>query len=205
MNKKIFAIVAVVIVVAAGATAVLALNKGGEGKFSPNGYPGSYLTVLGNADLDLDIDSDDASKIQELVDSGKSYSYKDYYMYDADYNGSISSSDVDLVKAIVSAQSSGDWSKVGTVHYVNVDKDVASYDMTKGNKVITLIAPPLDSVLAMGGKDLVVGFDNRITTGKYHSEYARTFDFSKMIDVGAATSRLRSRSPTRPRGTAGST
>ncbi|MCQ2079377.1 MAG: hypothetical protein MJZ38_04895 [archaeon] len=185
MNKKILAIAIVAIIIAASAAVVLTVNGKSNG-FKPSAYPDSHLTVLGNADLDERISDSDVTVIENFISSGKSFDVEKDYMMDANNDGKIDQADVDKVRAMISALSSKDWSAVGTVHYVNVDYEIASYDMTKSNKVITLIAPPLDSVLAMGGKDLVVGFDNRITTGKYHSEYARTFDFTpgKMYDVG---------------------
>ncbi len=194
MDNKLLIILAVAAVIAVGGGAYFLMTQGGSSSpYTPSEYPDTYLTVLGNAEADNVIDSKDVTKIQALVDSKESYDYKKYYMYDANYDGKIDSADVEMVQKIVTALGAADptssaaWTDVGTVHYVNVDKKIASYDMTKSNKVITLIAPPLDSVLAMGGKDLVVGFDNRITTGKYYSEYAKTFDYSKMYDVGSSS------------------
>lgn len=192
MDNKILAIiaVAVVAVVAAGAYFALSGDDDDDGvNLSLDAYPGTYLTVLGNADLDTEFSSADATAIQKFiddkVDESDSYKYENYYMYDANYDGKIDSDDVDKVNAILSALTSGDWSEVGEVHYVNVDYNVVSYDMTHNNKVITLIAPPLDTVLAMGGQDLIVGTDNRITTGKYHEEYKSTLNFSSLVDVGS--------------------
>ncbi len=187
MDRKIIAAVLVAALVVMGGAAALVLNSDSDDGFSydPTGYP-AYMAVLGNADLDNDFDADDVSKIRGFVDSPPAeYGYGDYYMYDADYDGDIDADDAAKVEAIVSAIDSGDWSGVGKVHYVNVDLEIAAYDMTKNNKVITLIAPPLDSVLAMGGQDLVVGTDSRITTGKYHAEYASTFNFDELYDVGS--------------------
>lgn len=181
MNTKLLAIGAVIIIVAAGASAYFLMNKKDD-KF-PNEYPGTYMTVLGNANEDLAIDDADVTAIEKVIADGN-IDYKKNYMCDANHDKSIDANDVEFVKKIIAAQVSDDWSAVGSVYYVNVDYDIVSYDMTKTNKVITLIAPPLDTVLAMGGKDLVVGFDNRITTGKYHAEYADTFNFSSMVDVG---------------------
>lgn len=184
INTKILIAVAVVAIAAVGAVVYMNMDGDEEDDFSISGYPDTYMTVLGNANGDLVIDADDAAVIQQLIDSDSDYKYSKYYMYDANFDKKIDGKDVEKVNAIVAAQESGDWSAVGNVYYVNVDYDIASYDMTKGDKVITLIAPPLDTVLAIGGRDLVVGTDNRITTGKYHPEYASVFDFDNLIDVG---------------------
>ncbi len=185
MERRLIVLGVVALIAVAAAVAVVSLNNHeGDGDFKPDGYP-ARLAVLGNADLDSDISSDDVEVIRKVVRDGYE-NYSDVYMCDANFDGKVDSSDVEMVEAMVRAQATGDWSGVGTVHYVNVDKRVASYDMTGSDKVITLIAPPLDSVLAMGGKDNIVGFDNRITTGKFHAEYATTFDFSQMYDVGTA-------------------
>ena len=189
MDKKTISIVGVVAIVAIVAVAAFVILNNNGGEEGIDGYPDTYLTVLGNADLDNDINSDDVKKIQKFIDDktaeSSGYKYKDYYMYDANNDKVIDEKDVAKVNAMIAAQSSGNWSAVKNVYYVNVDYKIASYDMTGNNKVITLIAPPLDTVLAMGGKDLVVGTDNRITTGKYHAEYATTLDFDNLIDVGS--------------------
>lgn len=193
MDGKIIAIIAVAVVAVVAGGAYVALGGDDDDDsgmdLNLNKYPETYLTVLGNANLSNEFSSADAAAIQKFIDDNvadsDSYKYKDYYMYDANYDGKIDSDDVDKVNAIVSALTSGDWSEVGDVHYVNVDYDVVSYDMAHNNKVITLIAPPLDTVLAMGGNGLVVGTDNRITTGKYREEYKTALDFSKIVDVGS--------------------
>ena len=181
-SRKLVAVVAVAIVLAASSFIVFAGQGDGSG-FSPSGYP-AHLAVLGNADHDDAITASDAEVIRKVVETGYD-NYSEVYMCDANNDGVVDREDAIMVDRMVAAQASGDWSKVGMIHYIDVDKRIASYDMTGSDKVITIIAPVLDTVLAMGGKDLVVGFDNRITTGKYHEEYASLFDFSKMIDVGS--------------------
>ena len=191
-------IIAVVAVAAIGGGAYYFFGQSSsDSAFAPNAYPDTYLTVLGNANLDNEISSADVTAIQNFIASGDSYAYKDYYMYDANFDGKIDQADVDKVTAMVAALGTADptlgsnWTDVGKVYYVNVDKIIASYDMTKTNKVITLIAPPLDSVLAMGGKDLVVGFDSRIeASGKYYPEYANTLDYSNPYLVGSCNDPL---------------
>jgi len=191
MEKKTIIIVAVVAVVVIAAAAFF-LTKGGNGGGDDDvidSYPDTYLTVLGNANLDLKIDSKDVNAISKFIENrtaeSSSYKYINYYMYDANYDGVIDQKDVDKVNAMIAAERSGNWTAVKNVYYVNVDYDVAAYDMTVSDKIITLIAPPLDTVLAMGGQDKVVGTDNRITTGKYHAEYAKTLNFDTLIDVGS--------------------
>ena len=189
MEKNMMIIIAVVAVVAVAGAAFFIMNGGSSDDDTIDSYPDTYMTVLGNANLDLAIDSKDVAVIQKFIDNktaeSSSYKYKDYYMLDANYDGKIDADDVTKVNAMIKAQSSGNWTAVKNVYYVNVDYDVASYDMTISDKVITLIAPPLDTILAMGGQDNVVGTDNRITTGKYHAEYATTLDFDTLIDVGS--------------------
>lgn len=187
MDKKIMIGVAVVAVIIVAAAAVVMLKKGGD-EFSIDEYPDTYLTVLGNAEPDLVIDSKDIKAIERFINNGTAdksgYKYKDYYMYDANFDKKIDQNDADIVAAMVRCQTTGDWTDCQYVYYVNVDKEVAKYDMTISEMVVTLIAPPLDTVLAIGGADLVVGTDNRITTGKYHEEYETALDFDRLVDVG---------------------
>ncbi|MCQ2069752.1 MAG: hypothetical protein MJZ68_01300 [archaeon] len=196
MNKKILMVAVVAVIAIVAVAAVLMLNGGdnneAEKTYKPldsvSDYP-CYMPILGNANLDTTFDSKDVNLIQKFIDDKTAeksgYKYADYYMYDANNDGKIDSADVTVVKNIISALKSNDWSAVKDVYYVNCDMNIVSYDMSINNKVITLIAPPLDTVLAIGGKDLVVGTDNRITTGKYHAEYDQTLDFSHFYDVGS--------------------
>lgn len=65
-----------------------------------------------------------------------------------------------------------------------MDLEVASYDMTTEKWVITIISPPLDDMLILN-PDLVIGFDNRITTNQ-RSPYEAIYDIDSMYDVGLA-------------------
>ena len=198
MDSKLVIIIAIVAAAAVGGGVYYYFaHDNGSTTFSPNAYPDTYLTVLGNANLDNQFSQADADAIQNFITSGNPYEYKDYYMYDANFDGVIDQKDVDKVNAIVTAVGTADptdvanWADVGKVFYVNVDKKIVSYDMTKTNKVITLIAPPLDSVLAMGGKNLVVGFDSRIeASGKYYPEYANTLNYTNPYLVGSCNDPL---------------
>ena len=124
-SRKLVAIVAVVIVLAASLFIVFADRDDGS-RFSPSGYP-AHLAVLGNADLDDAITASDAEVIRKVVETGYD-KYPEVYMCDANNDSVVDLEDAIMVDRMVAAQASGDWSKVGMIHYIDVDKRIASYD-----------------------------------------------------------------------------
>ena len=102
MDSKLVIIIAIVAAAAVGGGAYYYFaHDNGSTTFSPNAYPDTYLTVLGNANLDNQFSQADVDAIQNFITSGNPYEYKDYYMYDANFDGVIDQKDVDKVNAIV--------------------------------------------------------------------------------------------------------
>lgn len=179
MKMKIMAVVAVVVIVVAAGGAYLLLDdsRGSSQGYTASDYP-SRLMVLGNANLDDYLDEKDVKYLEEVL-TQEEIDYNSYYMCDANFDKVIDQQDLEYLKKMIAES----WEEITYVYYVNVDHKVCKFDMTTSKKCITLIAPPLDNVLILNSS-LVVGVDNRITTGKYAEEYNTVLDISKMVDVG---------------------
>lgn len=187
MNKTTVVVAIALVAVVAVAGGVLLLNSNNDvqdtdysantkSNLKINAFP-ARLMVMGNANLDDYLDEKDVKHISNLVKKGN-YDYHKEFMCDANYDGVIDQNDVDFVRTMINKTAK-------TVYYVNVDLTVKSFNMdTRSNNVITLIAPPLDTVLVLN-KDLVKGFDNRIT-GKFKPEYKYAIDVDNLTDVGLA-------------------
>lgn len=188
MDTKMIMIVAVVaiVAVAAGGAYVVMSDSDNDGTASENtankesvkltDFP-CRLNVLGNANLDDYINSEDVTYVENLIAEGD-IDYTKEFMCDVNFDGYINQTDVDLLKKMPTYG-------VDTVYYVNVDYKITSFNMDTPNKnVCTLISPPLDTVLVLNG-DLVKGVDNRETTGYAKDRYADILDLKTIVDVGS--------------------
>ncbi len=102
MDKKVIAVIAVVILLAAGVGGFLILNKGGNDSKDAYTIAGA-LMVYGNADSDYKIDDNDVKVIEEIIDGKKDF--KDYPYADATYDGKVDAADVELTKKIINKES----------------------------------------------------------------------------------------------------
>ncbi|MDO5853409.1 MAG: hypothetical protein Q4Q62_05035 [Thermoplasmata archaeon] len=175
MNTKIAAVLAVAIIVVAGAGAYIILNNrdSGNGLVIDSGEYPTNLMVLGNANMDDYLDSRDIAYIEALIDqvpedeSAYSEFYSEHYFADANYDGKIDSSDVAYVQSMVNEA----WDEITYIYYLDANFEISRFDMTMSSRnLITLICPPLDNVLILN-PDLLVGTDMRPVTGKYMPQY----------------------------------
>lgn len=99
MDKKLFSIIAVVIIVAAAGVVTftaLGTDNGDEKALTGSGR----LLVYGNADNDDYLDRADVEKIQSIVDS-KSWDRETYPFADADHDGDVDADDVAYLERIL--------------------------------------------------------------------------------------------------------
>lgn len=121
-NKMIFAIVAVVIVVAAGVGAFVLINNDSSDKDTRT-Y-GNRLMVFGNANGDDYIDSDDVSKLESIIsdiENGGQWDKDSNPYADANQDGTIDSKDVEFVERMVKREAM-------TIYFVDTDMRVRSVD-----------------------------------------------------------------------------
>jgi hypothetical protein len=146
-NKAIIAIVAVVIIVIAGASVFLLMNKDSGSPSDPVDLSGADLKVLGNADGDHDLDNDDIKEIEKIIKAEGTVNK--YPLADANNDKVIDSKDVDFVKAIVEYKE-GD--KQVPVWHVNFKDD--------GNGVMKMVLVetnyPITSTIATGSANILM-------------------------------------------------
>ncbi|NLL95153.1 MAG: hypothetical protein GX224_05330 [Thermoplasmatales archaeon] len=137
MDSKVIAILAAVLLVAGGASALIVMSKdGGEEKMVDMGY--GLLEVYGNANGDHTIDGKDILLLNEIISGAKSK--EDYPLADANQDGDIDQKDVNLVNDIINK-------KEGTVIYVN--------SHLNGVNVVT-VKYPVNRGMATSGTNLLM-------------------------------------------------
>lgn len=111
-NKKVIAIVMVLVIVIAAGAAFLVMNKD-DGPEKYDVKETGRLMILGNADNNDVIDRNDVDTLKEIIVSGE-WDREKYPYADADNSGSIDQTDVDIVEKIIDKT-------VGKVKYINLD------------------------------------------------------------------------------------
>lgn len=192
---KIAAVLASAVVIAVTAAALMGssfeaetegdLNKAALDSYLKNQYDNadSYptrLLILGNADMDDDLDEDDMALI-ELTASAQ-YDYVSSYFCDANYDGVIDSLDADMVRELM------DLDYAGTVNYLNCDFKIRSYDMGMPLRTSNILTQTLE-MLCVLCPESVVAVDDRCSEtgiqGQYWKEFASVLDYGKMGHVGS--------------------
>ena len=195
MNTKVIALVAVVIVVAAGTIgAVALLNKNG-GSDEKNYAIDGALNVYGNADGDYKIDNSDVDIIQDIIDGKKRFAH--YPLADANLDKKVDSEDKDLVKKIINKESC-------TINIINQKKTAGNYDSS--------VKWPVKSAIATGSSNnlllfTLAGINEHIhgicysTTPDwvlfpYYKDVARLGESSTAIPIDAANDTIKAHSVT---------
>ena len=209
MERKTFIVIAVVAIVAIAAVAIYITSGGNNSPDVPSedadknkaaftekwtntlskdpdaAWP-ARLLILGNADLDDDLDEDDIKVIQNLIKNG--YRYADDFMADANNDGLIDSKDIDYLKKLMDYNNYN-----GIAYYFNSDFKIASYDMGKPLKTSNILTQTLE-MLCILAPESVVAVDDRCANsqipganpqGDYWREFAGVLDYSKLGSVGS--------------------
>ena len=107
MDNKIIALIAVVVVVAAGAGAYVLLHHGND-KSDPLAYFDSAgLKVLGNANGDTVIDQADYDQVSAWINEKKSV--KDCPLGDANHDGQLNDEDLAVIKKVIDGEKTVIW------------------------------------------------------------------------------------------------
>ena len=155
MDRKIaLAIIAVAVVVIAAAAVLLAGNSdekdGIESSDIPSGKD-TRLTILGNADLDDDLDDYDVRMIEAVIENEGTVGQYPYA--DANNDGVIDAQDVEFVKKLVSKDKM-------VIYYYNVDGEIASVHYPLTGSIIATYNKTLEASRTLGLSDQVVGTDD---------------------------------------------
>lgn len=102
MNNKILAVIAVVIIVAAGCSVIL-LTKNGSDENSRI-KTDEVTAVYGNANYDYALDDLDVKFLEDIVSGKTAWDKTKYPLADANQDGEITQADIDLVKKIINKE-----------------------------------------------------------------------------------------------------
>ena len=200
MDKKVIIVAAVIAIIVIAAAAFVLMNNGGSGdKKDDSGQTGqdakknlsalttkldnlydqsaSYptrLMILGNADLDDDIDNNDVAVIERVMKTD--YNYVDNYFADANYDGLIDQKDVDMVKQLINYNA-----YKGKVNYLNCDYYIRTYDMGAPLYVANTLTQSLQ-ILMILCPDNIVATDDRCHKYKNIGDFYK--EFESVIDYG---------------------
>ncbi|MDD4222183.1 MAG: ABC transporter substrate-binding protein [Candidatus Methanomethylophilus sp.] len=163
MNKKLMAVAVVAIIVIAGAAAAVYYavdNKNNASYYSDN--TDCRLEILGNADENDYLDSNDVDKINEMTAEGK-YSQ----MADADNNGTVDAADAKMVQDIIDLKAANagkdDADKeCMSINYINADGNVVSANYPVFKIVVVNTQRALDVCNAIGVESRVVAINDYI-------------------------------------------
>lgn len=102
MNNKILAVIAVVIIVAAGCSVILITNNGSDEKSRIK--TDEVTAVYGNANYDYALDDLDVKFLEDIVSGKTTWDKTKYPLADANQDGEITQADIDLVKKIINKE-----------------------------------------------------------------------------------------------------
>jgi len=157
----VIAIIAIVVIVAAAVVLSGATDK----KVVPDEGKETNLTVLGNADLDDDIDDDDVKAIQYVIDNKGTVAQYPYA--DANNDGKIDSSDVSFVQDMVKKKSQ-------RIYYFNVDGEIASVKYPLTGTIIATYNKTVEALRTLGCSSQIVATDDfTFTWPSYFPEFTK--------------------------------
>lgn len=134
-NKTLTVIVVVIVVIAAVAAAFVVLSNNDDDDTTEFNIDGLELLVLGNANNDLTIDSEDIEIIQSIIDGEVDDWESTYPLADANSDGEVNSEDLALVQALASREEC-------TVYVLCED--------TNGNEKVVGVEYPLQNITLVG-------------------------------------------------------
>ena len=143
---------------------------------SPAKYSDARLWILGNADGDMDIDSNDKTIISNAVAQGATKAQAP--MCDANNDGNITAADADFVQTMIDGSAA-------TVYYYNVDGKVCAFDVQPEIRIIAVHRCVVRSTTVLANctnnKVNVVGMD---ATPYKEIEFNVSVNYPGCIDVG---------------------
>ena len=159
-NNKIYALVAVIVIIVAAAGAFLCFGSSDSEYKSTN--TDGRLAILGNADENDYLDENDVEKIEEMIEK-KEYSK----MADANNDGVVDEKDVQFVKDILDTKSFNKDKDVSeqkkmTVNYIGVDGDILQGKFPVNKIMISGTQRSLGLAVAIGAGDKIVALNDYI-------------------------------------------
>lgn len=144
MDTKIIAIVAVVVLVGAGAGAYMIMAGGPENQM----HIDASLSIYGNADNDYKIDENDVSTVEKII-SGE-LAANDHPLADANKDGVVDAKDIDHINDMISKKS--------TTIYVHDATDAAIAIEYPLKHVVPVGTNLISMIIQVGGADAIAGY-----------------------------------------------
>ncbi len=186
MDRKLIIGIAVVAVIAIAAVAIVSgLGNHDDKKVIPDKGALTNLTVLGNADLDDDIDDDDVKAIEYIISINGTVA--DYPYADANNDQAIDQKDIDFVNDMISE-------KEQRIYYYNVDNEVASVKYPVTGTIIATYNKTVEALRTLGASSQIVATDDfTFQWPEYFPEFMDlpsigsrfTPDVEKVLDIDA--------------------
>ncbi|MBR7005556.1 MAG: Ig-like domain-containing protein [Candidatus Methanomethylophilaceae archaeon] len=182
MNGKIAALIAAIIIIAAGAGAFLLLK--GDEKHDAVGNAGGRLQIYGNANNDDYMNAADVGLIKDIIsknndqDGSKHVDWKTLYPYaDANCDGKVDSKDVDLAQSLVERK------KGTTVFYLDGNGESKSVEYPI-RSICVLGTATFTAAQSLGLSDIVYGRSGTAQTNDviYKDIWSKPAVSSSMID-----------------------
>ena len=208
MDKRMMYIVVAVVAVIAIAAAAFVMTQGGNDGLAKKNiadlnkhlkdmyntsdaeYP-ARLLILGNADLDDDLDADDLAIVKKVA-STTDYDYVKNYFCDANFDGLINEDDVKLVEKMIAKDSKGQYTYNDVAYYVDCDFVVSKYHMDWPLHTSNILTQTLEMLCILQVD--VVAVDDRVANsyispsadnGTYWKEFAGVLNYPiKPEDLG---------------------
>lgn len=174
LSTKVVAIAAVV-VIAIAAIAVVFVTGNDDSSKDDRNYDGR-LQVLGNANNDDYLDTDDISKLEEIIKAGGTV--EEYPLADANNDTKIDSDDIETVKQMIERKSMN-------IHIINGRGGIQEipYPITK---FISISTDMLSTVYAVGGMDKVAA-----VSGKNISDKVFYGAYQDLPKIGTSASNIK--------------
>ena len=141
-------------------------------------YP-TRLMILGNANLDDVLDTEDLEVILDYIGSG--YNYVDAYFADANYDGLINEDDYEIVEQMIEYTQD-------VVYYLNVDYQIASYNTSYPLHTANILTQTLECLILLAPSS-VVATDQRCeyesSMGSFYTEYEYILDYDNLGSIGS--------------------
>jgi iron complex transport system substrate-binding protein len=153
VNMKIIAVAVVVVIVVASTGLYLFYNND---KKENSIDVDTALSIMGNANGDYTMNSEDLNIVRDIISGDKSFS--DYPLADANNDGVINESDVSIVEKLIARESTNVWV---------IDQDDKIVELTYPlTNVVTVNVDMTSLFLVIGGLNSIAGY---ITSSDYTS------------------------------------
>ena len=148
-TTKLIAIVAIIVIVAAGIGGVILITKDKNNGPTIN----ASLEVFGNANNDYKIDNSDVDVIKNIMDKKDGYTLEKYPLADANHDSKVDQSDIDLTNKIIAG---GDVNNKIKIWLINHTTDTTTYP---NGQYAAEVSWPVSKCVANGAANALIIYE----------------------------------------------